>query len=275
MLSEIVRFGLPLVLIFGFAFVVSTSDRFIIEHYYGDGQVGIYSAGYNLMDRITTLIFMMVATPAFPLLIHKLEHEGEESASTQSYHSGVAMLVLAPACVGLMLCNGPLTAVLSGLISVRHGQVMPWIAVSALLVVCPRTILTMPFISPSGPECSCSRRGRRPFEPGRQFPPHPRLWLYGRRVCQGAVLRAASDAEHLRGAASVSHAVSLPARVADRMRRGADGDRIKAHRLPAKHLRAGGHGDCGRCGLWCSPARVQCDGRAAGFAIWCWGSPSV
>ena len=134
-LTEIMRFGLPLVLTYALAFTVSTSDRFIIEHYHGAAQVGIYAAGFSLIDRITQILFMMIATPSFPLTIHKLEHDGIEAARAQTYANGVAMLAVAlPACAGLILCDRQLAAVLIGP-DFRIGamQVMPWIAVSSVL----------------------------------------------------------------------------------------------------------------------------------------------
>jgi O-antigen/teichoic acid export membrane protein len=134
-LTEIARFGLPLVFTYGFAFVIASSDRFMIEHFQGVGQVGIYAAGYSLMDRIAQIVFMMVATPSFPLTIHKLEHEGVAAAQRQTYDNGVALLALAmPACAGLILCNSQLAAILIGS-DFRAGamQVMPWIAMASFL----------------------------------------------------------------------------------------------------------------------------------------------
>lgn len=135
LLMDIVRFGLPMALSCGLAFIISSSDRFLIEHFRSAAEVGIYAAGYSLMDRIMQTIFMVVATPSFPLLVHKLEHEGVEAARAQTYQNGVAALALAlPACAGLILVMHPLASVLIGS-DFRDGalQVMPWIALSTLL----------------------------------------------------------------------------------------------------------------------------------------------
>lgn len=133
-LAEFVRFGWPLVMSFALGFIISSSNRFLIEYYRDAGEVGIYAAGYSLMDRIATIIFMIVATASFPLTVHKLEHEGEEAARQQTYNNGVALLILAlPACAGLVLTTEQLSAVLIGE-EFRAGaiQVMPWVAASAL-----------------------------------------------------------------------------------------------------------------------------------------------
>ena len=134
-LVEIARFGLPIMAIYSLNFVLSASDRFFIEHFRGASEVGLYATGYSLMDRVGQIVFMMVATPAFPLVVHKLEHEGVEAARAQTYHNGVALLALGvPACAGLMLCNTQLAAVLIGP-QFREGAlaIMPFIAASTLL----------------------------------------------------------------------------------------------------------------------------------------------
>ena len=135
MLIEIAQFGLPLVVTYGLGFIISSSDRFLIEYFRGPDEVGIYAAGYTVMDRVTTILFLMVSTASYPLTVHRLENEGPEGARDQIYKNGVAALALAiPACAGLILTNQQLAAVLIGP-TFREGAltVMPWIAVSAIM----------------------------------------------------------------------------------------------------------------------------------------------
>jgi O-antigen/teichoic acid export membrane protein len=132
---DIVRFGTPLIVSFGLDFVISSSDRYLIDYYQGAAQVGIYAAGFTLIDRITSILFMAVAVPSLPLTIHKLEHEGVEAARDQTYKNGVAILALSlPAFAGLILTNGQLANTLIGA-DFRAGalRVMPWIAVASIL----------------------------------------------------------------------------------------------------------------------------------------------
>lgn len=134
-LIGIYRFGLPLVLSFGFSFIIAASDKYLIGYFRSVAEVGIYAAAYTVMDRIVTALFMVVATPSFPLLVHRLEHEGLEAAKRQAYINGVAVLMLAlPACAGLIFTAPHLAQLLVGP-DFRDGvlHVMPWIAVAALL----------------------------------------------------------------------------------------------------------------------------------------------
>jgi O-antigen/teichoic acid export membrane protein len=133
--KEIFHFGLPLVLSFGLSVIISTSDRFLIDHFKGAEQVGIYSAGYTLTDRIIGIVFLMIAIPSLPLTVHRLEHEGVEAARDQTWRNGIAAFMLAlPACAGLILANRQVAHAFIGE-AFRDGAltVMPWIAVSGMI----------------------------------------------------------------------------------------------------------------------------------------------
>lgn len=133
-LREIMRFGAPLVLAYALSYIIASSDRFFIEYFQGPGAVGVYAAGYSLMDRITSIVFMVVSTASYPLIVHKYEHESLEAAQRQMHNNGVATLALAlPVCAGLILTAPQIAAVLIGP-AFRDGAllVMPWIAVAAI-----------------------------------------------------------------------------------------------------------------------------------------------
>lgn len=134
-LMHIIRFGLPMIVTSSTAAFLAVSDRFLIEHFRDAAELGVYAAGYTLMDRIITMLYMLIATPSFPLTVHKLEHEGVEAARQQTYSNGIATLLIAvPGCVGLIMTAPQLTELLIGP-EFRAGalQVMPWIAVSSIL----------------------------------------------------------------------------------------------------------------------------------------------
>lgn len=134
-LVAVYRFGLPLVFSFGFSFIIAASDKYLIGYFRGVAEVGIYAAAYTVMDRIVTALFMVVATPAFPLIVHRLEQEGIEAARRQAYTNGAALLLLAmPACAGLILTTPHLAALFVGP-AFQEGvlSIMPWIALAAFL----------------------------------------------------------------------------------------------------------------------------------------------
>lgn len=133
--KEILRFGMPLVASAALSFLITSSDRYIIEFFHGNAQVGIYSAGFTMVDRIITMLFMAVATPSFPLIVQQLEQEGPRAARKQMYRNGLAVLILVlPACAGLLLTNEHLVGLLIGE-DFREGavEVIPWIVLASVL----------------------------------------------------------------------------------------------------------------------------------------------
>jgi len=132
MVREMLHFSIPLMFSYGLAFLMTNADRFMINYFNGMEAVGIYVAGYAIIDRIGQMLFMAIALPSFSLTIQKLEQEGFAAARQQTYHVGVAVLALAmPACMGLMLTAPQIAAVFIGP-EFRDGAitVMPWIALS-------------------------------------------------------------------------------------------------------------------------------------------------
>lgn len=134
-LPQLLAFGGPLIISFAFSSLLTVADRFLLGYLLGPSQLATYAVGYVLVDRIMALLFLAVATPAYPLSTKTLEQEGQEAAQRQTYHTGIALLALVvPACVGLIMCSDALAEVMIGN-ALRAGalQVMPWIALSSLL----------------------------------------------------------------------------------------------------------------------------------------------
>jgi O-antigen/teichoic acid export membrane protein len=134
-LKALLTFSLPLAVCYGLNFVLSTSDRLLLQYFLGPGQVGVYSVSYGIVDRGMTSVFLAISLAAFPLAVRKLEEEGKEAARSQLYRNGVALLAIAiPACAGLIGIKDYLAAVLIGQeFRTQALEIMPWIAVSALL----------------------------------------------------------------------------------------------------------------------------------------------
>ncbi len=133
LLIAIMRFGLPLTISYGLAFIIAASDRFLIEYFRGSAEVGIYAAGYMLTDRIITILFVAVSLPSFPLLTNVMENEGHIPARLQTYNNGIMVLMLAlPTLAGLLLAKEQLASVAIGS-QFRDGaiQLIPWIAIAS------------------------------------------------------------------------------------------------------------------------------------------------
>ncbi len=134
-LRALARFGLPLTGLFVVNFLLSTSDRLLIEYFLGSAAVGVYSVSYGIAERALTVVFVGVSLAAFPLAVSALEQRGAAAAREQLYRNGSATLgITIPACAGLVALNPIIVQVIIGE-EFRAGAaaVMPGIALSTLL----------------------------------------------------------------------------------------------------------------------------------------------
>ena len=135
LLSKILRYGLPLTATFALAFVVSSSDRFLIARFLGEGPVGLYAAAYDLGQQTLTLLMMVVNLTAYPLVVRALEQKGVDAAKEQLRQNGTLLLAIGfPAAIGMAILASNVSEVLLGA-SFRENAIrlLPWVAFSILL----------------------------------------------------------------------------------------------------------------------------------------------
>ncbi|MGD0109723.1 MAG: oligosaccharide flippase family protein, partial [Rhodopila sp.] len=113
--QEFFRFGAPLALVLLTNMLLQYADRFAMAALSGAGAVGIYAVAFALVERPTTLLCMSIATATYPLAVRALEREGPDAARLQAGWNGVALIgVIVPACIGIALSAGHVSAVLIG-----------------------------------------------------------------------------------------------------------------------------------------------------------------
>lgn len=133
--KQIARFTLPLTFSFGMAYILTSADRFYIQIFMGSAVLGSYTVAFTLVDRLTSLVFMVTAMSSFPLAVRALEENGRTAAQSQLYQNGAVTLALAvPACIGLIPASGAIANVFIGSeFREAVANLLPWLAVSAIL----------------------------------------------------------------------------------------------------------------------------------------------
>ena len=77
-LIEFVQYGVPLIVTLLFSWILTMSDRFVIE-YFRDGQeVGLYFAGTQLAEMPISMISSLIMMSAFPIIIDTWEKKGDD-----------------------------------------------------------------------------------------------------------------------------------------------------------------------------------------------------
>lgn len=136
LLKLLLAYGLPLTVTFALEFVINSMDRILLGALSGKETAGIYAVGYDLAKQSLGVLLMVVNLAAFPLAVQAMKEGGEESAKRQLSENGTYFLLIAvPAAVGFAMLAPNIVQVFLGS-PFRAGavQVIPWIALSTLLV---------------------------------------------------------------------------------------------------------------------------------------------
>ncbi len=135
LMSEILRYGLPLSVTASLSFILASSDRFMIKIMLSDGEVGLYAAGYDLAHHILTVIGITIGLAATPLAINALERGGWDEARAQYLENGkLFMAVVVPAGVGLfILTRGVVDLVIGPEFRDAAYGIFPWVVVGSFM----------------------------------------------------------------------------------------------------------------------------------------------
>lgn len=129
------RYGLPLTALFALSFVVSSSDRFLIAWFLGEGQAGIYAAAYDLGQQSLTLMMSAVNLAAHPLAVRALEQRSDGACRLQLKRNGTLLLAIAmPSAAGMAVLAPNISSVMLGAeFREDAARIIPWIALAILL----------------------------------------------------------------------------------------------------------------------------------------------
>jgi O-antigen/teichoic acid export membrane protein len=135
LLSNQLRYGLPLTVTFALGWVVSGSDRLLLAWLMDERTVGVYAAGYDLVFQSLTLLLTIINTAAFPLAVTALERHGPDDARVQVAQNGELIISAALAGgAGLVVMGAPIVALLIGeAFRADALRILPWIAAASVL----------------------------------------------------------------------------------------------------------------------------------------------
>ncbi len=105
-ISKALRFGLPLVLSGGIAWIGANAIRVIVQYLDLAEAMGLIAVGWGLGQRLAANVAMLVTAAAFPLAVRHM-HDGDRKGALEQLASSGALLfaVLAPATAGLVVIS--------------------------------------------------------------------------------------------------------------------------------------------------------------------------
>lgn len=135
LLRELLVYGLPLTASLALNFIISSSDRFVLNWLVGAEATGIYAAGYDAVWHSMTLLMMTVNLAGYPIAIRALERDGVDAAREQVRQNFILLAAIAaPAAVGIAVGANAIGSVVLGA-AYREAAVglLPWVALGALI----------------------------------------------------------------------------------------------------------------------------------------------
>lgn len=134
-INQLAHYGLPLTATFALGFIVNSSDRLIIGWLMDVESAGLYAVGYDLAAQVLIMFMAIINLAAYPVVVRKLEQEGEDAARQQLRIGATLMLASAlPAMVAWVLLAPNIASVVLDAAYVDSSlKLMPIIAMATLL----------------------------------------------------------------------------------------------------------------------------------------------
>jgi len=127
--KEMARYSFPLVVGNLAGWILSLSDRYVLELFRGSFEVGLYSVSYRVSESSISLLASLFAFAFNPLAVTVWEHQGEDAARGFLEQGTRYFVILClPAVVGLSVLQRPIVALLAAREYWEGATVLPWVA---------------------------------------------------------------------------------------------------------------------------------------------------
>jgi O-antigen/teichoic acid export membrane protein len=134
-LAKVCQYGMPLSLTVALTVVISSSDRFLIAGFMGEGAAGLYSVAVDFTSQTLTLLMLVINMAMFPIAVRAWELHGREAAQEQMRsNAALLMAVGVPCVIGMtVLAPGIANCFLGQSYRSAAAQIIPLVALGAFL----------------------------------------------------------------------------------------------------------------------------------------------
>ena len=133
--KEMAKYGFPIAIVNLATWMLSFSDRYILEFFRGSHEVGLYSASYAVAERSIFMIASIFMVAEGPLAINLWENETKENnGDFRTKITRYYLMITFPAAVGLSVLASPTINVLTASEYHPAYKIIPWVTFGAFLV---------------------------------------------------------------------------------------------------------------------------------------------
>lgn len=132
---EMTKYSFPLVAGNLAAWILSLSDRYILEFFRGSQEVGIYSASYSISEKSIMLLGALFMLASGPISMNIWEKAGKERS--QEFISKLTryyLIICLPAVVGISVLAKPLIGILTPQEYYEGYRIIPLVALGAFFL---------------------------------------------------------------------------------------------------------------------------------------------
>jgi O-antigen/teichoic acid export membrane protein len=131
---EFAAYGVPAAAAALGGWVLSLSDRWVIEHFRGAAELGVYAVGYMLANEVFKLVVTSMMMAVGPTLVRTWESDDRaQTGVVLRAFTRTAVLLLVPMLAGILVLGRPMFLVVSTDEYLAGAAVLPWVALGASL----------------------------------------------------------------------------------------------------------------------------------------------
>ncbi len=133
-MKEILKFGFPLVPSYLSIWVLRLSDRYILEFYRNSYEVGLYSIGYDLSEKVVQFASTFFMLSSAPLIFFTWEKVGKEA--TENFVQKLTryyMLITIPVVLIMCMLSQEILILFSRHAYIAAWKIVPFVSVSTFL----------------------------------------------------------------------------------------------------------------------------------------------
>jgi O-antigen/teichoic acid export membrane protein len=134
LVKEMIYYSFPLVVGNIASWMLSVSDRYVLEYFCGAVEVGIYSVAYNIADRSLMLLVSSFMLASTPILINAWENHGKETCKNIVHQFTRYYLILClPSCLGLCVLSRTIVGLMTTEKYMDGHAVIPFVAIGIFI----------------------------------------------------------------------------------------------------------------------------------------------
>ncbi len=130
LLHQFFKYGIPITFSFLAFWILSLSDRYLIQIFADSTQVGLYSVGYAISEKTLNFLYTVLMLAAFPIIIDNWENYGK--AKTQQLITEISryfLIICTPIMIILVCVPEHVLFIFSSDKFIKGASVLPFIAI--------------------------------------------------------------------------------------------------------------------------------------------------